>query len=126
MSQALRILLVDDEAPARERLVTLLSDIAPSLPNVVVGAERDGLAALELLASVDTDVVLTDIRMPRMGGIELAMHFQKHPAPPSFIFTTAYEQHAVQAFELNAIDYLLKPIRAERLLADRRPAPSQA
>lgn len=116
MSEVLRVLIVDDEPLARDRLATLLSDIAPSLPNRVVGSVGDGLAALDTLSSEPADVVLVDIRMPRMGGIEFVSHLRACHNAPAVIFTTAYDHHAVQAFELNAVDYLLKPIRAERLL----------
>jgi two-component system response regulator AlgR len=115
VSEALRVLIVDDEPLARERLATLLSDIEPSLPNRVVGSVGDGLAALDALSSAPADVVLVDIRMPRMGGIEFVSHLRSCHDAPAVIFTTAYDHHAVQAFELNAVDYLLKPIRAERL-----------
>jgi two-component system response regulator AlgR len=116
MSVALRVLIVDDEPLARERLATLLADIEPSLPNRVVGSVGDGLAALDALSGEPADVVLVDIRMPRMGGIEFVSHLRTCHHAPAVIFTTAYDHHAVQAFELNAVDYLLKPIRAERLL----------
>lgn len=120
MTQPLKVLIVDDEALARERLETLLSDIAASCPTEVVGSVGDGIAALDFLANASADVVLVDIRMPRMSGIELVSHLRSCQALPAVIFTTAYEHHAVQAFELNAVDYLLKPIRAERLLAALR------
>lgn len=113
----LTILIVDDEPPARARLRELLNDIANSLPTEVVGEAENGLAALEILAQQPVDVVLADIRMPRMDGIELAGHLGGMAQPPAVIFTTAYDNYAVQAFDLNAIDYLLKPVRAQRLLA---------
>lgn len=116
MSELLRVLIVDDEPLARERLATLLSDIAADLPNVVADSVGDGLAGLDALSREPADVVLVDIRMPRMGGIEFASHLRSCERAPAVIFTTAYDHHAVQAFELNAVDYLLKPIRAERLL----------
>jgi two-component system, LytTR family, response regulator AlgR len=116
MSQSpLRVFIADDEAPARQRLRTLLGDIAPNMPNTVIGEADNGLAALAAFEGLTADVALIDIRMPRMDGLELARHLMCLPLPPAVIFTTAYDQHAVQAFELNAIDYLLKPIRAERL-----------
>lgn len=111
----LRIVIVDDEAPARRRLRDLLVDCAAKVPLEVTGEAATGLEALELLQAHDADVVLLDIRMPEMGGVELAEHLLKLPDPPSVIFITAYDQYAVKAFELNAIDYLLKPIRASRL-----------
>jgi two-component system response regulator AlgR len=112
----LRILLVDDEPLARERLRVLLDDIAAQLPSQVVGEAGNGLAALALLREQAVDVVLADIRMPGMDGIELAGHLAGLELPPVVIFTTAYDNYAVQAFELNALDYLLKPVRAQRLL----------
>ena len=113
----LRILIVDDEAPARARLRDLLADIAEALPHQIVAEAADGLAALDACAENQIDVVITDIRMPRMDGLELAQHLGRLPQPPALIFATAYDQYAVQAFELAAIDYLLKPIRATRLAA---------
>ncbi|MBI4985133.1 MAG: response regulator transcription factor [Rhodocyclales bacterium] len=122
MSKLLRILVVDDEAPARTRLTNLLADLARDLPNQVVASAGDGVEALERLADVDVDVALVDIRMPRMDGIELARHLAALPQPPAVVFVTAYDQYAVQAFELSAIDYLLKPVKAARLAAALRKA----
>lgn len=115
----LRVLIVDDEAPARARLKNLLADIHAELPNVVVGEAADGVEALERLQQLEygVDVALVDIRMPRLDGIGLAQHLAARPVAPAVIFTTAYDQYAVRAFELSAIDYLLKPVRAQRLLA---------
>jgi two-component system response regulator AlgR len=113
----LRILIVDDEAPARARLRDLLSDIEANLPHQVVAEAADGLAALEAYTEHRPNVVLTDIRMPRMDGLELAQHLGRQPQAPGLIFVTAFDQYAVQAFELAALDYLLKPIRAARLAA---------
>ena len=113
----LRILIVDDEAPARVRLRDLLMDIADTLPHQIVAEAADGLAALEACNEHQPDVVITDIRMPRMDGLELAQHLGRLPQPPALIFATAFDQYAVQAFELAALDYLLKPIRATRLSA---------
>lgn len=114
---ALRILLVDDEPPARQRLCELLGDIAGELPTVVVGEAGNGLEALAALRETPVDVVLADIRMPGMDGLELAGHLGGLQPPPAVIFATAFDNHAVQAFDLNAVDYLLKPVRAQRLLA---------
>ena len=113
----LSIVLVDDEAPARRRMGTLLEDLALELPTRVVGEAGDGEAALELIQQVQPDVVLVDIRMPKMDGLELARHLAGLPRPPAVIFATAYDTHAVQAFDLNAVDYLLKPVRLARLQA---------
>jgi two-component system response regulator AlgR len=114
-SAVLRIAIVDDEAPARNRMRDLLADCAERLPLAVVGEATNGVTALELLARVEADVALLDIRMPEMDGLELAQHLRKLAQPPAVIFTTAYDVYAIRAFELHAIDYLLKPIRAERL-----------
>ena len=111
----LRILIVDDEAPARARLRDLLSDLADSLPNEIVGEAADGAAGLDSCIELKPNVVITDIRMPRMDGLELAQHIGRLPQAPGLIFATAFDQYAVQAFELAALDYLLKPIRAVRL-----------
>ena len=114
---ALRLLLVDDEAPARARLRELLADVAAAVPNTVVGEAADGLAALAVVDAGGVDVALVDIRMPLMDGVEFARHLQNCAQPPALIFVTAYDTYALQAFELNAIDYLLKPVRAARLAA---------
>lgn len=112
---ALRVFIVDDEAPARNRLRELLQDCSDQLALDVVGEASNGQEALDKLVEVQADVVLMDIRMPQMDGIELAQHLQKLPKPPVIIFTTAYDAYAIKAFELRAIDYLLKPIRLGRL-----------
>jgi two-component system response regulator AlgR len=114
-ARPLLILIVDDEPPARARLRELLADIAPALPLEVAGEADSGLAALAWLGEHVADVVITDIRMPRMDGIELAQHLGSLAQPPAVIFATAFDNYAVQAFDLNAIDYLLKPVRAQRL-----------
>jgi len=115
MSEILRLILVDDEAPARTRLRDLLGDIAAEVPSVVVAEAADGRAALELAQAGSLDVALIDIRMPGMDGVELARHLARLPAAPAVIFVTAFDQYAVQAFELAALDYLVKPVRASRL-----------
>ena len=111
----LRVLIVDDEAPARRRLREVLADCASEIALEIVGEAEDGLAALDCLEATPIDLVLLDIRMPGMDGIECAGHIQKRDHPPAIIFTSAYDAYACQAFDLNAIDYLLKPVRAERL-----------
>lgn len=112
-----RILIVDDEAPARARLRDLLGDVRGEAPNVLVGEAANGLEAIEAVAREPVDALLVDIRMPRMDGIELARHLSRLATPPAVVFVTAYDGYAVQAFELNAIDYLVKPVRAARLAA---------
>ena len=118
----LKVFIVDDEAPARERLKELLGDIAHEVPASVVGEARHGVEAIELVPASDAQVVLLDIKMPGMGGLEVARHLGALEQPPRIVFVTAHERHAVEAFELNALDYLLKPVRAERLAAALRKA----
>jgi two-component system response regulator AlgR len=112
---ALRVFIVDDEPPARNRLRDLLNDCSEQLALDVVGEAGNGQEALDKLTEIPADVVLLDIRMPQMDGIELAQHLNKLPKPPVVIFTTAYDAYAIKAFDLHAIDYLLKPIRLGRL-----------
>ncbi|MGA8864997.1 MAG: LytTR family DNA-binding domain-containing protein [Gallionella sp.] len=112
---ALRVFIVDDEPPARNRLRDLLNDCSQQLALEVVGEAGNGREALDKLAEINADVVLLDIRMPQMDGIELAQHLNKLPKPPVVIFTTAYDAYAIKAFDLRVIDYLLKPIRLGRL-----------
>lgn len=112
---ALRVFIVDDELPARNRLRELLHDCGDQIALEVVGEAGNGQEALDKLVETPADVVLMDIRMPQMDGIELAQHLQKLDKPPVIIFTTAYDTYAIKAFEVRAIDYLLKPIRLGRL-----------
>ena len=112
-----RILIADDEAPARARLRDLLDECRASFPLAIVDEARNGREALEVLNREKVDIVLLDIRMPEIDGMEAARHIAGMPEPPSIIFTTAFDSYAIKAFEVNAIDYLLKPIRVERLLA---------
>ena len=119
----LRVLVVDDEAPARRRLRDLLDDCGAALPLTVVGEAQHGREALDLLQTAPADLVLTDIHMPDMDGIEFARHLLKLSHPPVVIFTTAFHEHAVQAFEVNAIDYLMKPVRVQRLLGALQKVP---
>lgn len=108
----LKVLITDDEAPARSRLRDLLTDIG----NIDIVAEaKNGREALQLADELQPDIILLDIRMPDMDGIEAAQHLQKLAKTPAIIFTTAFDNYAIQAFDLNAVDYLLKPIRQERL-----------
>jgi two-component system response regulator AlgR len=113
----MRVLLVDDEAPARARLKDLIADLAATLPVEVAGEAATGREALAAVCALKPDVVLLDIRMPDIDGIETAEHLLKLEQPPAVIFTTAYDGYALRAFEVNAIDYLLKPVREERLAA---------
>jgi two-component system response regulator AlgR len=112
----LRLYIVDDEAPARSRLKALLSDIAQECPHELVGEAGHAQAAIEGIAACAPDIVLLDIQMPGMNGIELAGHLMKTmAAPPAVIFVTAYDEYALRAFDVQALDYLLKPVRASRL-----------
>src|SRR3990172_8136179 len=108
----MRVLIVDDEKLARDRLRELLNDIGGY---TVVGDAMNGAEAVEKSAELNPDVLLMDIRMPGMDGLEAAMHLMGMENPPAVIFTTAYDQHALDAFDVNAVDYLLKPIRKDRL-----------
>jgi len=111
-----RILIADDEAPARARLRDLLDECRASFPLAIVDEARNGREALEVLNREKVDIVLLDIRMPEIDGMEAARHIAGMAEPPAIIFTTAFDSYAIKAFEVNAIDYLLKPIRVERLL----------
>jgi len=104
--------VVDDEPPARARLRALLGELGAG---TVVGEAGNGVEAIAAVHSTGADVVLMDIRMPGMDGLEAARHLARLERPPAVIFTTAYDAHALAAFEANAVDYLLKPIRRERL-----------
>ena len=116
-SDVARILIADDEAPARQRLRDLLDECREAFPLAIVDEARNGREALGVLEREKVDVVLLDIRMPEMDGMEAARHIAGMAQPPAIIFTTAFDAYAIKAFEVNAIDYLLKPIRRERLLA---------
>ena len=119
---ALRIFIADDETPARERLKELLQDIADEVPTQVVGEARHGLEAIELVPGSAAQVLLLDIEMPGMRGLEVARHLAGLESGPAVIFVTAHDRHAVEAFELSALDYLLKPVRAQRLAAALKKA----
>ena len=108
----MRIVIVDDEAPARERLKRLLGDIGTF---EVVGEGASGEDAIETCARTQPDVVLLDIRMPGMDGVTAARHLTALDSPPAVIFATAYDEYAIEAFDAQAIGYLMKPVRRERL-----------
>jgi two-component system response regulator AlgR len=108
----MKILIVDDEPLARARMTRLLQDVDNA---DIVGEAKSGKEALLRSSILHPDVVLLDIRMPEMSGLETALHLSKLRHPPAVIFTTAFSEHALAAFEANAVDYLLKPIRRERL-----------
>ncbi len=108
---SLRVLVVDDEPPARERL----HDLVTGLGHQVCGQAADGVSALHEAERLLPDVVLLDIRMPGQDGLSTARRLNEQATPPAVIFTTAYDDHALEAFEARAIAYLLKPIRREAL-----------
>lgn len=108
----MKILIVDDEALARERLSDLVIEL---YPDANTGEAANGIEALDKITEQAPDILLLDIRMPGMGGLELADHLLHFESPPAIVFTTAYQEHALSAFDANAVDYLLKPIRKERL-----------
>lgn len=116
---ALRVLIVDDEALARLRLAQLVREVgAGGEPAAaVVGEAQDAPSALDWLAQGAADVLLLDIQMPGLDGIALAARLQALPQPPAVVFVTAHAEHALRAFELEAADYLTKPVRRERLQA---------
>ena len=110
----MKILIVDDERPARERLKRLL---APMEQCEVVAEARNGQEALDRNESHAPDLILMDIRMPGMDGLEAARLISQQQHPPAIIFTTAFSDHALEAFETHAMDYLLKPVKVDRLQA---------
>ena len=112
MSAALNVLIVDDELPARERLQRLVGEVPGC---AVAGVCASGADALHLVRKLDPAIVLLDIRMPGMTGIEVARHLGALEKPPAVVFTTAYDEYALEAFEAQAVGYLLKPVRRERL-----------
>jgi len=109
----MKLLICDDETPARERLTALLEELGEEYNPI--GEAKNGREAIDLYNSLNPDVVLMDIRMPIMDGLEAAVHLAQADNPPAVIFITAYDEHALEAFEANAVDYLLKPVRAQRL-----------
>lgn len=110
----MRVLVCDDEKLARDRLARLTEAVADT---EVVAEAGNGREAVTLAQSIRPDVVLLDIRMPDMDGIEAARHLLKLEYPPAVIFCTAYDEHALQAFKVQAVDYLLKPVSREDLAA---------
>jgi len=110
----LKVLVVDDEPLARARLQTLLEALEQV---IVVGQASDGYQALHACMQYQPDVVLLDISMPGMDGMETAQNISQLYPRPLVVFCTAYDQHALSAFEAQALDYLVKPVRAERLVA---------
>jgi len=113
-AQPLRVLIVDDEPLARARLRGLLEARADVQ---VAGEAADGQAALDACARLHPDLVLLDIAMPGIDGLDTARHLATLQPPPAVVFCTAYDEHALSAFEARALDYLVKPVRGERLEA---------
>mgnify|MGYP000291671353 CR=1 FL=1 len=107
------VLIIDDEAPAREELKYLLNNYSEI---EIVGLAKHGLDGLEKIKSLEPDLIFLDIQMPKLNGIEVAKQLLKLPKIPKIIFVTAYDEYAINAFELDAIDYLLKPIDEAELL----------
>jgi two-component system, LytTR family, response regulator AlgR len=119
MPMMMKVLIADDEPLARLRLRSLIAGL-PELDALIVGEAGDADEALAMLQAQPIDVVLLDIRMPGAGsdaGLHLAEGIKQLPHPPAVIFVTAYAEHALRAFELEAVDYLTKPVRSERLRA---------
>lgn len=109
----MNVLIVDDEQLARQRLRHMLSEIGD---HKVIGEAETGEQALKQSQVSNPDIVLMDIRMPGMDGLEAASYINRLDNPPAIIFTTAYSDHALSAFESHAVDYLLKPIKQDLLL----------
>jgi len=122
MPKLLRVVLADDERPARRFLINLLN----TFPDVeIVGEATNGTEAIDLIEIHKPDLALLDLNMPEAGGLDVA-RLVKAGATPSIAFVTAYDEFAVQAFELNAIDYLLKPVERERLATTLERARTRA
>ena len=118
----LRVFIADDEAPARTRLKELLADVRGEIATSVAGEAANGLEVIDRLPGSGAQVLLLDIQMPGMEGIEVARHLCRLEHAPAIVFVTAHDRHAVEAFELNALDYLMKPVRAARLAAALKKA----
>ena len=112
MPVPLQVLVVDDEQLAREELCYLLGQIDGV---EVAGEASDGLDALRLVETIEPDLLLLDIQMPGLTGFEVARQIVERNLPTQVVFVTAYDRHAIEAFEVNAVDYLLKPVELSRL-----------
>ena len=110
----MKVLVVDDEQPARARLKQLLDD---ETAYDFVGEAGNGSDALKMAAALQPDIILLDIRMPGLDGIETAHHLNALGSPPAIVFTTAYDEYAIDAFDARAVGYVLKPVRRARLAA---------
>jgi len=111
----MKLMIVDDEAPARQRLRGLISELGGDYE--LTAEAENGEQAVALSEAHPVDLVFMDIHMPGMDGLEAAAHISRQEPPPAIIFVTAYSEHALDAFEVNAVDYLLKPIRRQKLQA---------
>lgn len=122
----MRVLIVDDEQLARERLIRMLSEIGA--PYQLAGEATNGQETIDICQKDAIDLILMDISMPGMDGLTAAATLATNETPPTVIFTTAYNEHALAAFERSATDYLLKPIRLERLqqALERAQRPTRA
>lgn len=109
MENAMRTLIIDDESPARQRLKELLTTYSDTFQ--LVGEAENGRKALELINKLNPDLIFLDIQMPGMTGFDLIRQLEKIP---TIVFCTAYDQYSLDAFETNSIDYLVKPVKAER------------
>lgn len=112
MTGSQRVLIVDDEVPATRRLERLVKEMDNAL---VCGLEHDPGQVIERCRELQPDIILLDVEMPGINGVELAGRLRDQVPKPAIIFVTAFEQYAVDAFELAAVDYLVKPVRPERL-----------
>ena len=108
----MKILIVDDEKPARDRLKRLIGRLPE---HQAIGEARNGEEAVQQAHALEPDLILMDIRMPGMDGIEAARQLLEQEQPPAIVFTTAFSDHALEAFEARAVDYLLKPVKLDRL-----------
>lgn len=110
----MKILIVDDEAPSRSRLKDLIEELQPTIPQLeVAGEAENGVFALEAIESERPDLVFLDVRMPGLNGFEVIEELG--PNPPAIVFVTGYDEYAVQAFEVSAVDFLMKPVEVDRL-----------
>lgn len=111
----MKVLVVDDEMPARERLANMLEEIDAN-QWLLAGTAENGQLAVDFFKTNPVDIVFMDIRMPVMDGLQAAARLAQEPKPPAVIFTTAYNEYAIEAFDVNGTAYLLKPVKKAKLL----------